>query len=265
MPTPRLTSFHPLWRFGVGLLAVVLAGGYVVSGIYLKQHYENRDERPGLTMTDIRGAYAGASVPSAMKAALERNHPEDLAQTDRQALLAWLAGDRIREDYENFDLGDVMPADIIAASCLSCHARSATGEGTFPKLPLEYPDDVFAAAQGRELLPKDPAIIIQSLHAHAPSMATVTLMLALLAGMTRWPRTLVGLVVAATAAGLLADLSGQYLARVHDPRWTWAIVGGGFAASGGVGLLALLVVMDAWVPLGGSENAERRRKERHRE
>lgn len=272
MPTPRLTSFHPLWRFGVGLLAIVLAGGYVVSGVYLKQHYENRDERRGLTMTDIQGAYAGVVVPSPLRAAIERGHPSELggaglaesslADADRAALLAWLDGGRVREDYENFDLGEAMPADIIAASCLGCHARSATGDGAYPQLPLEYPDDVFAVAVSREILPKDPAIIVQSLHAHAPSMATVTLVLSLLAGMTRWPRVLVGLLVSVTAAGLLADLSGQYLARVHDARWTWAIVVGGFAASAGVGLLALLVVMDAWVPHGRTESAPTRDPQR---
>ncbi len=252
MTTPRLTSFNPLWRFGVGILAICLAGGYMVAGFYLQHHYENRDEVPGISMTDIQGAYAGVVVPSPMRAALEAAHPADLADADRQALLDWLSGDRVRQDYENFDLGDAMPADIIAVACLDCHKRSATGDGAYPELPLEYPDDVFAVAQSREILPKDPIIIVQSLHAHAPSMATVTLVLALLAGMTRWPRCFIGLVVAVTAIGLLGDLSAQYLARVRtgETWWAFVIVGGGFASSGGVGLMSLLVLLDAWLPGG---------------
>lgn len=247
---PRLNEFGPLWRLGIGLLILTLVGGYVVSGVYLKQHYENRDERPGLTLTDIQGAYAGVVTPSPLLSALERGHPEDMNAADRDALLEWLRSDTIERDYENFDLGDGMPADIILVSCVDCHARGATGENAYPQVPLEYEDDVLSIAVSKEIRPKDPAIIIQSLHAHAPSMATCTIVLAILAGMTRWWRWLVGLVVSVSAIGLIADLAGQYLARVHDPAWTYAIVGGGFASSAGVGLLGLLALADAWLPGG---------------
>ena len=245
----RLCDFHPLWRLGIGLLVICLVGGYVVSGMYLKAHYENRDERPGLTFTDIEGAYAGVTVPSPMLKSLREGHPEDVAPADRKALEDWLTGGRVREDYENFDLGDVMPSDIIAAACMNCHARGATGPDADPGLPLEYPDDVFAQAQSREILPKDPAVVIQSLHAHAPSMATVTIVIALLAGLTRWPRAAVGLMVALAGVGLLGDLGGQWLARsTGSSLWVWVVVVGGFASSLGVALMGVMVLVDLWLP-----------------
>jgi len=253
--TPRLCDFGFFWRFGVGVLVICLVGGYIVSGVFLKQHYENRDGRAGVSFTDIQGAYAGAVVPSQLGEALERGHPDDLPDADRQALLDWLASDTVKQDYENFDLGDAMPADIIAVSCVQCHARSATVDGAFPSLPLEYADDVLKVAVGSELLPKDKGIVIQSLHAHAPSMAACALVLAILCGMTRWPRCLVGVVVSLAALGLLADLSGQWLARTEDAKWTWAIVVGGFFAAGGVGVMGLLALADAWLP-GGTRRDE---------
>lgn len=250
---PRLCDFHPLFRLGIALLAICLVGGYIVSGVYLHQHYEMRDERPGLTLDDIKGAYHGVVTPSPMLAALEAGHPDDLdpdilLDEDRAALIEWLKSDRVREDYENFDLGDQMPADIIAVSCLDCHARDATGEHAVPEMSLEYAEEVFALADSTRILPKDPAIIVQSLHAHAPSMAVCTIALALLGGLTRFPRVLVGLVVFGAAAGLLADLSGQYLARVSAEQWTYAIVVGGFISGAGVTLLGLAVVIDALIP-----------------
>lgn len=247
---PRLCDFGRLWRLGIGLLVICLVGGYAVSGVYLKQHYENRDERAGLSFTDIQGAYAGAVSPSLLLSAIEDGHPEGLGEADRTALLDWLRGGRVREDYENFDLGEAMPADIIAISCVSCHSRGAAGEDAYPSVPLDYSDDVFAIAQSKEILPKDPKIIIQSLHAHMPAMATCSIALAILAGFTRWPRALVGLLVTVTAVGLVADFAGQWFARTHAAGWTWAIVLGGFAATGGVSLLGLLAVADAWLPRG---------------
>ncbi|GJM19164.1 MAG: hypothetical protein DHS20C14_13770 [Phycisphaeraceae bacterium] len=246
---PRLSDFGLLWRVGVGLLVICLVGGYMVAGMYLKQHYENRDERPKLTFTDIQGAYAGATVPSPMLGALERGHPDDLADMDRAALIAWLTSDTVRADYENFDLGDAMPADVIAISCLECHSRSSAAEVKAEPM-LDYPDDVFGQAESKVIKPKDKKVLVASIHAHLPSMATCSLVLALLAGMTRWPRALVGAVVIVTAVGLIGDFGGQWLARTRSPGWTWAIVVGGFAASVGVGLLGLLALADAWLPGG---------------
>ena len=254
---PRLCDFNPMFRWGMALLALCLVGGYIVSGVYLHQHYEGRDERPGLTLRDIEGAYHGVTTPSPMLSALENGHPDDLEpglllDQDREALIAWLKSDRVREDYENFDLGDQMPADIIAVSCLDCHARDATGnsagEHAVPEMSLEYAEEVFALADSTRILPKDPENIVRSLHAHAPSMAVCTMMLALLGGMTRFPRPLIGAVVLVAAVGLIADLAGQYLARVSVREWTYAIVLGGFAASAGVTLLGLAVVIDALIP-----------------
>lgn len=253
--TPRLCEFGLLWRFGIGVLVICLVGGYVVSGIFLQKHYENRDERPGISFTDIQGAYAGAVVPSRLRGAIEAGHPDGLPDADREALLSWLRSDTVVQDYENFDLGDAMPADIIAISCVECHARGATGEDAYPQLPLEYADDALLIAVSKEIKPKDEAIVIQSLHAHAPSMAACAIVLAILCAMTRWPRCLTGAVVSLAALGLLADLSGQWLARTEDPAWTWAIVVGGFFAAAGVGVMGFLALADAWLP-GGKRRAE---------
>lgn len=246
---PRLGDFGFFWRFGIGVLAICLVGGYMVSGIYLYQHYENRDEQPGLTMTDIEGAYAGAVAESPLRKAIKRGHPEDLPADERAVLIEWLASDNVQAGFDDIDTYEIPPSDIILyGSCVECHAAGAEGEGAYPELPLEREDQILAIAVSREILPKDEKIVVQSLHAHAPSMAVCTMMLAVLAGMTRFARPIVGLVVAAAAVGLLADLSGQWLARTQGGVWTWAIVVGGFAASAGVGLLGLMVVLDAWLP-----------------
>lgn len=252
---PRLISLHPLMRLGIALLVVTLLGGYIVSGLHMMWHYDTRDGLPELTLDDIRGHYHGVQSPSPLIAALESNHPEELAQTDRDALLKWLrSGTNLSEQFDDLDLGDEAPAEIIAANCLSCHARNATGEGTYAKLPLEYWDDIQPIAYAKDIQPTTPEIVAMSQHTHAPSMAIVLIGLSLLGAMSRAPRALVGLIVLVGAAGLLADMSGWWLARSNEV-WVYAIVGGGAAYSGATGLVGLIVVLDCLIP-GGRKRPE---------
>lgn len=247
-PWPRLSTLGLFSKIGLVFLVLTLLGGYIVSGIFLNMEYENRDERPGLTMTDIVGAYHGVTSPSPLLDSLERGHPETLSEDKRTALVSWLESGRIGEDYDNFDLGDMAPAEIIAESCLSCHTRTATeGDGIGQKWPLEYFSDIQAIAVSREIMPKNERIVMLSMHVHAPSLAMVLIMLTLLGAMTRWPGLLVGAIAAVGGVGLFFDIAGQWLAK-FDAIWAYAIVGGGFASSMAVGLLGVLVIGEMLLP-----------------
>ena len=109
-----LRSLPYLFRIGIALTMFVLLGGYVVSGIHMNWHYENRDEEPGLTINDIIGAYHGVQSPSPLVQALEEGHPETLSDPERDALLEWLRGDQLSQQYDNLDLGEDAPSEIIA-------------------------------------------------------------------------------------------------------------------------------------------------------
>ena len=39
-------------RLGLTLLVLVNLGGFLASGLHMVKHYENRDQRDGLSMTD---------------------------------------------------------------------------------------------------------------------------------------------------------------------------------------------------------------------
>jgi len=221
----------------------------VVSGIHLREHYDNRDESPGFTLDDVRAAYHGISAPSVLRSAIESDHPEGLADADREALLAWLGSDKVSEDYDNLDLGDEAPAEIIAASCLDCHSRGSADAGS--SLPLEYWDDIRPIAFSTDIQPAPNEIIAVSQHTHAPAMAMVLLIVGALGAMTRWPGAFVGLLVAVGGAGLLLDMSAWWLAK-DNAAWIYAIVGGGLAQGASVMLLGLLSLIDMWLPGGRS-------------
>ncbi|UCD76833.1 MAG: hypothetical protein JSV91_07870 [Phycisphaerales bacterium] len=254
----RLRNFCPAVRFGLTCLLITILGGYASSFLHMVDHHSKRDEQPGLSLTDLRGAYHGVRVIAPMVTALEMNHPEELDMEganplhpeDRQTLLRWLNSDRISEDYDNLDLGDAAPAEILAINCLNCHSRQATlGEGVGERIPLDYWDDVRSISFSREINPTSVEILTTSTHTHALTMGVLTVVICGLLLATSFPRILVHGSIFLIGAGLLADLGAQWLARLWEPFIWLILVGGG--VYGGLASLALVAVMiDLWLPRG---------------
>jgi len=237
------------FRLGIVALVLTLLGGYIVSGLHLRWHYDSRDEIPGLTINDIVGAYHGVQTPSPMIEALESGHPEELDDSERAALLDWLHGDRVSLDYDNLDLGDLAPSEIIAFSCVDCHTRSASGPDTNPDLPLEYWDDVRKLSGSKNIQPAGPKIVATSQHAHAPMMAVVMILLSVLCIATRFPLRLTGWLVLISGLGLLVDMASWWITR-EIASFAYAIVIGGGLYAVGTTLLGLMVILDCLLPSG---------------
>ena len=247
---PRLRDLPCLAKVGVAALLLVVLGGIAVSMLYMYDHYENRDETPGLTMNDLEGAYHGVSAPSPLLEALRRGHPEALAVADRDALTKWLTGDKLSENYDNLDLGDSAPSEIMARSCLECHARKNSATQPIAKtVPLDYWDDIKPIAFSKDIRPGSAKVLMASAHAHSLSLATLTLVLAGLLMMTGWPRALVAALIGALGVGLLIDLACWFVAR--EVAWaTYGIVVFGAVFNGGSALAGVLVLVDVCRPRG---------------
>ncbi|MCA9284942.1 MAG: hypothetical protein KDA22_07005 [Phycisphaerales bacterium] len=248
----RLRSLPFGARLGMTLLLLVLLGGLAAASAHLVLHHENRDEEPGLSRLDITGAYHGVLVPSPLLGALERGHPEELAPSARDALLAWLRGNRVDRDYDNLDLGDLAPSELLAANCLQCHSPSADAAVASPPM-LQNWQEVKRVAFTKEISPTPLPILVNSTHAHALTLGAIGLLLVLLMGLTRWRRWLVGLVAFGLGAGLLCDIGGWWLARPYESA-VMLIVAGGAAFSASVVLATLLILGELWLPSFSSEN-----------
>ena len=252
----KLRRLDPAAKLGLTFLVLVVIGGIVASLSHIRQHHANRDEQPGLSIVDIKGAYHGVRTIAPLVTALEREHPSELefeesdplTDADRAVLLAWLGGERISEDYDNLDLGDAAPAEILARSCLSCHSRQATeGDESAKDIRLDYWDDVKAIAFSREINPPGIDILTISTHTHALSLATLSIVLAGLLLATSWPRPLVNGCILLLGLGLAADLSAWWLARSMEGFIWMLIIGGGVYCAMTV-LTSLAIIVDLWLP-----------------
>lgn len=248
--TFRLRSMTFSARLGATGLVAALALGLVASALHLVNHYEKRDGIPGLTLDDITAAYRGIEAPAPLVQALERDHPPELPETERAALFAWLSSDRITEDYDSLDLGDDAPAEIIARSCQSCHARNASPSADQVRAkdwPLDYFDDVKKVAFARSVPATPTNIVLMSMHAHAPAMATMSIAIGAMALATAFPRRLVGFLMGVAGIALIADLASWLLAREWAPA-IHVIVGAGVAYNVATAALLLLILLELWYP-----------------
>ncbi len=252
----KLRALSPAVRVGLTCLVLTALGGLAASAHHIVAHHQGRDERPGLSLDDIRGAYHGVRTTASLVISLQRDHPADVTEDadllltarERDVLSRWLASDRISEDYDSLDLGDAAPAEIMAARCLACHSRSSTlGDGVGQRIPLDYWDDVKKVAFSREINPVDVEILATSMHTHALSLATLSLVAGGLVLATAWPRRLVHGLIALMGIALAADLGGWWLARPWAAG-VWIIVVGGSVFGAAVVLALLLVLVDLWRP-----------------
>jgi hypothetical protein len=241
---PLLRNLHPLAKFGALSLLLLIAGGYLASGALLYFRYEKRDERPGLTIDDIIGAYHGLQSTSPILAAVQRNHPEGMKPEASAAFIAWLTGPRVVEDYDNLDLGDKAPNELLAANCTSCHARKSA---TSAKPYLEFFDDVKPLASSRKIEPADIKVLVTSTHAHAIALATSTFVLSGLLLMSSRRRAFTGLLIGAMGFSILLDIGSWWITRHYVPG-VYGIVAGGAIHNASVALSILVIFFDLLRP-----------------
>ena len=216
----RLRDLPTAGRLSLTFLMFVLLGGYCTSLLHMREHHQNRDEVEGLSLTDLQGAYHGVLNVSPLITALRDGHPGELDgatapdAATRATLLAWLEGDpnEIQPNWDNMDLGDDMPADLLDMSCVSCHSRTAA-EDLRAEPPLEFLDDIRAVAFSREISPADTKILLASTHTHALALGVLTVVLCLLMYSTAASDRKKGLLCLLASGGLFVDLLAWWAAR----------------------------------------------------
>lgn len=248
MTTFRLRQLGFFARLGVAGIVLTLIGGLIASAAYVRVHHGKRDGQPGVSMTDLIGSYHGIDAPAPLLRSMERGHPEGLPAAERAALIDWLKGDRIAQMYDDLDLGEMAPAEIIADHCLVCHARRAADKHVIARtIPLDYWDDVSRLSLPLKIDPPPIDILIVTTHTHALSLATITGMTFLLLVFTSWSRRLIGALVGISGLALLVDIASWWLARLH-PGFTYGIVAAGSLWLAFTGLSQLVILLDLLRP-----------------
>jgi mono/diheme cytochrome c family protein len=247
-----LNGLPILAKLGLSASLAVLGLGLWAAVQHIEDHHAKNDgDKSSLSLTDIEGAYHGISVPSPLRAVLQgraAEHPS-LSAVPADALTAlnaWLAGERILETYDDIDLGDRAPAELIATHCGACHAGDAV-DPAVGQISLAYWEDLAPLISDKEIRPTPYEILITSLHTHAPAMALMALVVGILALLSRFPRFLASLPLALSGLGLLIDVSGWLIAR-WTPGYAPVLMAGGATFFLGQTLGSLLIFAEMWLP-----------------
>jgi hypothetical protein len=244
---PKLRELGLIGRLGILCLLIVFGGGLITSAMHMYFKHHKRDDQPKLTVTDVKGVYHGVRSEPLLKSALDRKHPETLKAGEIEVLRKWLESGRIIEDYENIDLGDATPKEIMS-SCVSCHApEAAATQPAAAKIPLRSLDDMKAVAFSREVQPNDIKILAASTHAHALALASMSVCIGLLCTMTSWRRRTVELCWLVMGLGLIGDIGSWWIARQMEAA-VYVIIGAGALYNGGVGIILLMLAFELLRP-----------------
>ena len=244
----RLRDLPFVARLGLTCLLAVIGGGLIMSATHMAWHYDNRDERPGLTLDDIKAQYHGLNSTAPILTMMRSGHAEKLSDPARATLIKWLESTRVAEDYDNMDMGDNSPAEIISRSCAECHSRKApSGPKVARNVPLDHWEDVKKVAFTRKIDRTGDKIIAASLHTHALGLGSLAAVVSLFALCTAWNRRLTGSLIFVATIGLLTDLTCQWFTKFYEPL-SLGIVGGGAAFAGGIGLMLILIFAELWRP-----------------
>jgi hypothetical protein len=242
---------------------LVLLLGYACSLYFLVHHVGRKDGEVGVSSTDLIGTYHGVKKEAGILLALEsdshRPYLNAMPKTDSDHLRRWLAGelstatDPIASAYLEPPPGapedTAVPADILDQHCARCHSLSATeGDGIGARVSLKRWPDVASFAYAKALDPISVEILAQSTHAHALSMPVFAAVLAALLLLTRFSRRIRHTVTCAIFLGLLLDLSGMWLGRLHAIFVYGGVVFGGALFGLGLGAAMLLTMLDLWLP-----------------
>lgn len=235
-------------RVGLSALLLMISGGFLASGAHLIAQHQNRDEQPGVSLTDLESAYHGVQTTAPLLAAIERNHPPELNAAERGLLSAWLGGKRQSEDYDSLELGSDAPAEILARRCVACHSRTGLdGAHADAKIALATWTDVSKVAFSHRSDPLPVSVLAASTHAHALALGSLSIVISALVCASRFGPRLGGWLCAASGVALLCDLGTWWLARnFAGLALLIAIAGSVYAIATAISIL--LVFADLWLP-----------------
>jgi hypothetical protein len=231
----RSLSAAPLSsKIALTLVLAVAGIGYLLGFANIYLTYSPTDEKPGMSIEDIRIAFYGAREKTVLEGAIDGSMKEYFnSDADYQATKEWLAAGATEDGFAR-----IKP--IFDASCSTCHSADAEVAGVV----TETYQDVQAYLQ--QDTGKSVGRLVSLSHTHVLATLPVIFILILIFSFSRYAGWAKGLVMVYSLLSILADIGAWWLAKLA----AWAaplVILGGVSLAFAFALLIVLSFVDMWI------------------
>jgi hypothetical protein len=230
----RSLSAAPLYgKLAITLVLLISGIGYLLGFANIYLTYSPTDEKPGLSIADVRIAFYGARNKTVLEGAIDGSMKEYFpSEQDYQATKQWIAAGATEQGFER-----VRP--IFEQSCDVCHsADMAVGDVVL----VTYQDTGKYLQQDTG---KSVNRLVALSHTHLLPTLSAIFILVFIFSFSRYADWAKGLVMVLSLLAIVADIGSWWLAKF----FAWAaplVILGGISLALSFAVLIVLSLVDMW-------------------
>ena len=232
---PKGLKSIPIYsKVGISILLIVAGVGYLLGFANIIVTYAPIDEQPGMSIQDIRIAFYGAREKTKLEKAIDgtmRGYFVD--EAGYRATKEWIAAGGNEGNFPRIK-------EIFDVSCNTCHSAEAQVAGV---VTVEYED---VAEYLKQDTGKSISRLISLSHTHVHGTLPVMFALIFIFSFTLYKNWIKTLVIAFSAAAILADVAAWWLAKLAAFLAPVVILGGLTLALANAALI-LLSLYELWI------------------
>lgn len=230
-----LGGLHASSKIAITLFLLIAGLGYLLGFLNIVLAYSPVDQKPGLSIDDVRISFWGARQGTRLEKSIDGSMKQYFASTEELSKVkAWLRAGSSPGDFETV----IKP--IFDPSCNTCHSREAAVAGVV----LTSFDEVktYLAQDTGKPVPR----LVSLSHTHVLGILPLIFILAFIFSFTRFPEKLKAPLMAFAFLAIVLDIGSWWLAKASGSLAALVMVGG---VSLALSFLLLIVssLWDMWI------------------
>lgn len=233
--TVRLRTMPIQTKITISLFLILCGIGYLLGFANIYMTYSQVDEKPGLSLEDIKLTYYGARDKSTLEKAIDGSMKQYFTNdTEYSIVKDWVLDGASEKEW------DSEIKQIFDASCNTCHsAETALAD----IVTVDYTDitPLLGANSG-----KSWSRIVSVSHTHVLATAPLIFLLVLVLSFTSFPNIIKNIVSIFAFSAVFIDIGSWTLAKL-SPFFSIFVMIGGMSLGLAFGLLVVLPLYDLWI------------------
>jgi hypothetical protein len=232
---PKGLKSIPMYsKVGISILLIVAGVGYLLGFATILTTYSPIDEKPGMSVADIRIAFYGSREKTSLEKAIDGSMRQYFVdEAGYSAAKEWIGSGAKEADFPGIK-------QIFDVSCNTCHSAGAQVAGV---VTAEYED---VAGYLKQDTGKSASRLISLSHTHVHGTLPVMFALIFIFSFTLYKSWIKTVVIAFSASAILIDVGAWWLAKLAGALAPLVILGGLALALANAALI-LLPLYELWI------------------